>query len=137
MKNSLKNHRHNYQDSPLPVIKIDFEGNILFANMASFPVLKLWNCNTHGSIPWDIMKSLSLHEQLDIESNNAITFRFQIVPFWEAGFIGFYCNSSSFSQKNQFLKLHNFNFKFKSNMKTNFTFVFILTAAMLTLQYSC
>ena len=40
-------------ENPSPVLRINRDGLILFANAAATPLLKFWNCNTGQSIPAD------------------------------------------------------------------------------------
>jgi hypothetical protein len=82
-------------ESIMPVIKISFQGDILYANLASLPLMGEWGCSANQKLPaWflkdfsDIFNHQSCHELKIPFSNCAIYFT--AVPFVEAGYIGLY-----------------------------------------------
>lgn len=85
--------KHSYNNSLMPVIKISFNGDILYANMSSFDLLISWGCFAGSKLPSYI------YEKVQGWNMNNNTFcinymnkkiNFIIVPFAEAGYIGIY-----------------------------------------------
>ncbi|MGI8891906.1 MAG: hypothetical protein ACR2GN_00465 [Bacteroidia bacterium] len=82
-------------ESTMPVIKVNFQGDILYANLASLPLMGEWGCSANQKLPgWflsefsDIFNHMSCHELKIPFSSYAIYFT--VVPFVEAGYIGLY-----------------------------------------------
>lgn len=85
-------------ESTMPVIKVSFNGDILYANLASLPLMGEWGCAANQKLPdWfmkdfsDIFNHRSCHELKIPFSNCAIYFT--AVPFVEAGYIGLYAHN--------------------------------------------
>lgn len=82
-------------ESTMPVIKVSFQGDILYANLASLPLMGEWGCSANQKLPeWflaqfsGIFNHNACHELKIPFSNCAIYFT--AVPFAEAGYIGLY-----------------------------------------------
>ena len=85
-------------ESSMPVIKVSFKGEILYANLASLPIMGEWGCSATQKLPeWflsqfsGIFNPNSCHEIKIPFSNCAI--HFTAVPFVEAGYVGLYAHS--------------------------------------------
>ena len=85
----------NLHESKFPVIKIDFEGTILYANKAALGVIQEWGCAASRKLPVNLMKT---HPELvdrlanmetEIVSANKV-FKFNVIAFREAGYTGLY-----------------------------------------------
>ena len=82
-------------ESTLPVIKISFTGDILYANLASLPLMGEWGCSANQKLPNWFLTNFSdifnLHSSHDLKIPFADTaVYFTSVPFVEAGYIGLY-----------------------------------------------
>ena len=92
-----------------PVIRVDFKGRILYANKASFPILREWNCLANDYIPEELVHNfpavLDLDAEFDIQINtNDSVYSVDVIGFKESGYIGLYgykteANTSSLPQK--------------------------------------
>ena len=91
---SKGNSHLNYNDSEWPVIKINFKGDILYANMSSFDLLLKLGCYLSGRLPAEVISQLkdNTKKQLQIMKFNMHSKKcnFLVVPFPEAGYIGIY-----------------------------------------------
>ncbi len=81
----------------MPVIKTDLNGNILYANMAAFPIIDTWAGATHKTLPVQFHKCITDAVKQNITAEFTYTsghldVYFDVVSFGEAGFIGFYAN---------------------------------------------
>ncbi|MEW6251919.1 MAG: ATP-binding protein [Planctomycetota bacterium] len=45
------------EQNPNPVLRLDLEGTLLFANPASAPLLRLWNCAVAGRVPAEVWQA--------------------------------------------------------------------------------
>ena len=85
----------NLHDCKFPVIKIDFEGTILYANKAAFGLIQDWGCAASRKLPMSVLKnhpeilSHNANAETELASNNRIV-KFNIVAFDEAGYTGLY-----------------------------------------------
>lgn len=97
------NLEHDYNNSIMPVIKFDYSGNIIYANMSSFDLLINWHCYTSSKLPKYIYEDvLTGKSTINIYFNNK-RITFLVVPFPEAKFIGLYAfeiNSTQTAQLN-------------------------------------
>ena len=82
--------KHNYNNSIMPVIKVDYKGKILYANNSSFDLLTTWNCLASSAIPKHIYENLIKGSATFVTHYNNKKINFIIVPFPEAGYIGVY-----------------------------------------------
>jgi hypothetical protein len=78
-----------------PVVKIDPKGKIIYANKASSPVLKAWNCYANNIVPQEVLSEypalVDLNSDTSISFSTGVhTFCFSVVGFPSAGFIGVY-----------------------------------------------
>lgn len=85
----------NLNKSNYPVIKIDFEGTILFANKAALGIIQDWGCAASRKLPVSMLENHPelLDRQANIEtelvsSNRAV--KFNVIAFKEAGYTGLY-----------------------------------------------
>lgn len=74
----------------LPVIKLNFKGEILYANMSSFDLLINWQCYTSSKLPRHIYENVKAGKSNFKVNYNNKKISFMIVPFPEAGYIGIY-----------------------------------------------
>ncbi len=85
----------NLHESNYPVIKIDFEGTILYANKAALGIIQDWGCAASRKLPVNLLKNHPelLDRQANIEteliSSNRVI-RFNVIAFDEAGYTGLY-----------------------------------------------
>jgi hypothetical protein len=99
--NSAENERGSYDlsinlhESKFPVIKLDFEGTILYANKAALTIIQEWGCAASRKLPLNLMKT---HPELtdrqasvetEIVASNKV-FKFNVIAFKEAGYTGLY-----------------------------------------------
>jgi hypothetical protein len=82
--------RHDYNNSIMPVIKLDFKGEILYANMSSFDLLINWNCFASSKLPKHIYENVKEGKSTFKINYNDKKINFMIVPFPEAGYVGIY-----------------------------------------------
>src|SRR5690348_362999 len=80
---------------PLPVIRIDHKGRILYANRASFPLLREWNCLANDYIPESLIREipsmLDLNADFDFKiSTSDSLYYMDVIGFKESGFVGLY-----------------------------------------------
>ena len=78
-----------------PVIRIDHKGRILYANRASFPILREWNCLANDYIPEELIREnpamIDLEANFDFQINTDDSSYFMdVIGFKESGFIGLY-----------------------------------------------
>lgn len=85
----------NDHNSRFPVMKISPEGRVIYANRASFPVLKEWNCYANNHIPETVLRQLP--ELINLKADTSIEisfgvhkFYFSVVGFPVAGYTGMY-----------------------------------------------
>ena len=85
----------NHHESNFPVIKIDFEGTILYANKAAFGLIRDWGCIASRKLPVNLLNSHpelldqhANHETELITSNRVV--KFNVIAFNEAGYTGLY-----------------------------------------------
>ena len=83
------------QDPSYPVIRIDFKGRILYANRASFPILREWNCLANDYIPNELLNNfpsmLDLNAEFDLQINtNESAYFLDVIGFRESGYVGLY-----------------------------------------------
>ena len=89
-------HRHSNQNvEDFPVIRIDYKGRILYANKASFPLLREWNCLANDYLPEDLVRQhpslLDLEAAFDLHIPTLTKqFHLDVVGFKESGYIGLY-----------------------------------------------
>ena len=78
-----------------PVIRIDHKGRILFANRASFPLLREWNCLANDYIPEELLRQipsmLDLGAEFDYQFNtHDSSYYMDVIGFKESGYVGLY-----------------------------------------------
>jgi len=83
------------KEPSFPVIRIDYKGRILYANKASFPLLKEWNCLANDYIPDQLVKEipamLDLNADFDFKiSTNDSLYYMDVIGFKESGYVGLY-----------------------------------------------
>lgn len=85
----------NLHESQYPVIKIDFEGTILYANKAAFALIQDWGCTASRKLPLNLLQT---HPELrdrnadlktELVSEHRIV-KFNVIAFDEAGYTGLY-----------------------------------------------
>jgi len=82
-------------ENPSPVLRVDAEGRILYANMGSQAVLRHWACQVGGRIPQDILRECS--RSLDVGSSREFDvscgekkYSFILAPSQEHGYVSIY-----------------------------------------------
>jgi len=85
----------NLHESSFPVIKIDFEGTILYANKAAFGLIKDWGCMGSRKVPANVLNQYP--QLLDRKANSETeivsagrSIKFNVIAFDEAGYTGLY-----------------------------------------------
>jgi len=78
-----------------PVIRIDHKGRILYANKASFPLLREWNCLANDYIPDQLIREMPAMLDLDAEfefqiNTNDSSYYMDVIGFKESGYVGMY-----------------------------------------------
>ncbi len=82
-------------ESRFPVIKLSLNGEILYANLSSLPIMSEWGCSANHKLPAKLMEKYpelnNMWESSDIKViMESYSVHFSVVPFPEAGFIGLY-----------------------------------------------
>ena len=85
----------NLHDADFPVIKIDFEGTILYANKAALGIIQDWGCAASRKLPVSMLQSHPelLDGRANVETELSTlnkTVKFNVVAFHEAGYTGLY-----------------------------------------------
>jgi hypothetical protein len=85
----------NLHESDFPIIKIDFEGTILYANKAALGIIQDWGCAASRKLPINMLEKhpelLDRQAFADTElttSDKAV--KFDVIAFREAGYTGLY-----------------------------------------------
>ena len=78
-----------------PVIRIDHKGRILYANRASFPILREWNCLANDYLPEELVHEnpavLDLDAEFDFQIHtNGSSYYVDVIGFRESGYVGLY-----------------------------------------------
>ena len=78
-----------------PVIRLDYKGRILYANRASFPLLREWNCLANDYIPEELIRQnpavLDLEADFDFQIHtDDSSYYLDVIGFKESGFVGLY-----------------------------------------------
>ena len=79
----------------LPVIRIDYKGRIIYANKASFPILREWNCLANDYVPNELINQnpalLDVEAEFDLEiETRDSSYHLDVIGFKESGYIGLY-----------------------------------------------
>jgi len=91
-----KSSKNEMDESLFPIVKFSYEGNVIYANAAAGPLLRYWKCNVNEKISSAFVYGnpevfCNLHELSDVKIVfHDCVFRFTVVPFPEADFIGIY-----------------------------------------------
>jgi hypothetical protein len=78
-----------------PVILVDLKGRILYANKASFPLLREWNCLANDYLPDTLVNHnpalLDMEASFDLQiDTKSASFYLDVIGFKESGYIGMY-----------------------------------------------
>lgn len=84
--------------SSLPIIKINYNHQIIDANLNALPILANWCCTKGSSIPQAVISKIpSLEVAMKTNSDRECKLKFgdtiisfDIIPFLEGGYIGLY-----------------------------------------------
>lgn len=85
----------NLHESVFPVIKIDFEGTILYANKAAFGLMQDWGCMASRKLPLNVLKNhpelldRKAYVETELTSPKRVV-KFNLIAFDEAGYTGLY-----------------------------------------------
>lgn len=86
------------KESMFPVMKFDYNFNVIYSNDHARPLMNHWNCDTKSPIPMNVLErhpeiyialKNNLIPDINIKLDNQVI-RCSIVPFPEAGYIGIY-----------------------------------------------
>lgn len=95
------------KESMFPVLKMDYNFNLIYNNEPAQPLLNHWNCSLEKRIPISILErhpeiyvalKNNLIPDIDIQIDDQVI-RCSIVPFPEAGYIGIYGYMVEFADK--------------------------------------
>lgn len=90
--------RHDYNNSIMPVIKLNYKGEIIYANMSSFDLLISWKCFVSSRLPKHIYENIRTGEStFKVNYKNKII-NFVVVPFPEGGYIGLHAFAMNTNQ---------------------------------------
>ena len=96
----------NIDECELPILKIDFKGRILYANQASFPLIKALECAADNYLP----ESFILRDPRILDLNASFSFivelgssliYFDVIGFEEYRYIGLYGYKRVEKEKNE------------------------------------
>ena len=93
-----KNAKHKHDINMFPVIKFSLDNKVIYHNTAAMAFRSVWGCELDKKIPSQLTQVLpgvfNASEKLNTKDVNIpykeYLFRFSMVPFKEAGFIGLY-----------------------------------------------
>ena len=97
-------------ESQFPVFKINDKGKILYANNASFELLREWVADYNEYLPENFLKSnldiLNFNAEFSVafETKSGIKY-FDVVGFKECGYIGLYGYQNEFIQQQELLSV--------------------------------
>lgn len=82
-------------ENPNPVLRVKTDGTLLYANVASLPLLKEWNCEIGEQVPEFlknfIIETIKSEQQRDIEvESGGRVFSFTITPIKDADYVYIY-----------------------------------------------
>ena len=94
------------QENPFPVLRIREDGNILFANQASKPLLEEWKAGAGGSVPGGWKKAIAAAAETRTQKVLEETigdeiFAFHIVPVSNTDYVNVYGNEVTYLKKAQ------------------------------------
>ncbi len=98
------NQLYSPDQSEFPVIKINLQGRILYANRASFQLLREWLCTPEQNLPEFFLMSNPglLNAEADFSMplvTRSIRLNFDVIGFKEQGYIGLYGFEGSVPQE--------------------------------------
>lgn len=81
-------------ENPNPVMRLSFDGTVLYVNKAGEPFIRKWNISLGNKIPENVNQMISgiesgSHKDIEIECCSRI-FSFTVVPISEEGYINLY-----------------------------------------------
>ncbi len=81
-------------ENPNPVLRVDLDGRLVYANKASAPLLELWGCEVNGYLPQEYAERISAsiassHNWADLPCNDRI-FSMMITPIHEESYVNIY-----------------------------------------------
>ena len=82
-------------ESPAPILRVDFDGTLEYANAASTPLLELWNCRAGQRLPetaWGLLQNTlksGVNQEFEMECGDRL-FSLLVVPIAGAGHINIY-----------------------------------------------
>ncbi len=96
-----------HEEVIFPVMKLDYNFNVIYCNEPAYPMLNMWNCKPTERIPIKVLES---HPGIFNSINNAhapdisiemddITVKCTVMPFPEAGYIGIYAYMIEYTEK--------------------------------------
>jgi hypothetical protein len=94
-------------DAIFPVMKIDYNFNVIYCNEPAYPVLSKWNCRPQERLPLTVLDShpgiytaIKSTQTPDIEVEmDDVKVKCTVVPFPEAGYIGIYAYMIEYTEK--------------------------------------
>jgi PAS domain S-box-containing protein len=91
----IKNLARFPAENPNPVLRISQDGNVIYANAASFPLLDVWGCQVNKRLPHDWHKivldvlSFGISKNAEIQSGDR-TFSLTFAPIVKADYVNLY-----------------------------------------------
>lgn len=97
------------EDAIFPVMKIDYNFNVIYCNEPAYPMLSKWNCRPQERIPLAVLErhpgiytaiNASQSPDLEVEMDD-VTVKCTVVPYPEAGYIGIYAYMIEYTEKSK------------------------------------
>ncbi len=95
------------EDAIFPVMKLDYNFNVIYCNEPAIPMLSKWKCRPNERIPMAVLDrhpgiyaAISTTQSPDLEIDMGdVTVKCTVVPFPEAGYIGIYAYMMEYTEK--------------------------------------
>ena len=90
--------KHTDTTNDVPIFKIDYRKKLIYYNVSAKPLLSYWKCLERNKVPVKLAgkhpevfdkKSMTDYFEVDLKYHHHPV-RFTVIPFPEAGYIGFY-----------------------------------------------
>ncbi len=101
-----KHNAHSRHESNMfPVIKLDYNGRIIYHNVAAMPILSYWQCKLNEPVNNQVKTIYpEIFNLQSPQSHDAsvryldYVFHFSVIPYPEAGYIGIYGHCIEYAQ---------------------------------------
>ena len=90
-----------------PVMKLDYNFNVIYCNEPAYPMLSKWNCRPKERVPMAVLEqhpgiytaiNTTQTPDIEVEMDDVIV-KCTVVPFPEAGYIGIYAYLIEYTEK--------------------------------------